>query len=236
MVGQLELPPLLPGTTLAACATILLVGMAALLVLAQSSPNFQIEYSILGASDGQLLSWSLWSGVRQAWEHDAMVLAVVVAVWSGVWPPCKLLLLALCVCPGWGRVDPGWLTRPGREAILAWSALLGKYSLLDVHVLLVTMLAFGIQPLTLCRDGAPAAATHTMSDGRVMAGASHGGVDHAIADGPHAPPQPEPLCTDIGSVRACPLSGAYGFAMLVSAGWVNSPAFSADSAAGIRLV
>ena len=47
------------------------------------------------------------------------------------------------------------LKRSTREAVLTWTARLGKYSLLDVHVLLIAMLAFGLHPLTLCREGFP---------------------------------------------------------------------------------
>lgn len=79
--------PLIRSETIAGAATVLLFGMAAVLMLCQWSPNFQIEYDVLGLGGGQLPAWSLWGGVRQAWEHDAKMMAVVVAIWSGFWPP-----------------------------------------------------------------------------------------------------------------------------------------------------
>lgn len=73
------------------------------------------------------------------WKAGAKELAIMIAIFSGVWPYTKQLVSLLM-----------WLTNPSlvsckkRGSILHWLDLLGKWSMVDVFVLLTTLASFRI--------------------------------------------------------------------------------------------
>jgi hypothetical protein len=82
---------------------------------------------------GDLFKFSLTSSVKDMWQAHVYVLAVLVALCSGVWPYTKLILLAVC-----------WFspTVPRRGQILEWIDVLGKWALVDTFVMTLMLVAF----------------------------------------------------------------------------------------------
>jgi uncharacterized paraquat-inducible protein A len=74
------------------------------------------------------------------WHAKAYTLAILVAVFSGVWPYTKLILM-LCV---W-FLDGKKLSFRARERLLVVLDTLGKWSLLDAYMIVMFIVAFHIQ-------------------------------------------------------------------------------------------
>ena len=69
---------------------------------------------------------TFYGGISSAWNGNARGLAVIVVLFSGIWPYTKNIILALA-----------WylpLTVQRRSSILLWLRRLGKYTLVDVYV------------------------------------------------------------------------------------------------------
>mmetsp|Transcript_48867 Transcript_48867/g.95541 ORF Transcript_48867/g.95541 Transcript_48867/m.95541 type:complete len:1422 (+) Transcript_48867:209-4474(+) len=80
---------------------------------------------------------SLANTVADMWTAKVYPLSVLIALLSGVWPYVKLLAMLFAFAA------PNWVcSEGGRERILVWLDALGKYSLIDAYVLVVTMVAF----------------------------------------------------------------------------------------------
>lgn len=77
--------------------------------------------------------------VMEMWEANAHGLAIMLALFSGVWPYTKLLFtLFLWFAP------PRWVSSKRRGSMLQWLDILGKWSIIDVFVLLMTLVSFRI--------------------------------------------------------------------------------------------
>ena len=75
----------------------------------------------------------------EMWEANAHGLAIMLALFSGVWPYTKLLFtLFLWFAP------PKWVSSKRRGSMLQWLDILGKWSIIDVFVLLMTLVSFRI--------------------------------------------------------------------------------------------
>uniref|UniRef100_A0A7S1FUD1 Uncharacterized protein n=1 Tax=Corethron hystrix TaxID=216773 RepID=A0A7S1FUD1_9STRA len=125
------------------CATIL--GAIALFTVSNSVVGGSVVARIEGrlpGSDASVHTFSFYDcslviTVRDMWQAGVYPLSVLILLLSGVWPYVKLLLMLytfvapLEIC-----------SRERRESIMMWLDMLGKYSLLDVYVLVVTMVAF----------------------------------------------------------------------------------------------
>lgn len=87
-----------------------------------------------------IFEFSVRETITQMWDAGVYPLAVLIGLFSGIWPYFKLLVLLTvlfvpseCICPS------------TRTSILQWLNYLGKYSLLDVFVMVLTMTAFHLQ-------------------------------------------------------------------------------------------
>ena len=73
------------------------------------------------------------------WNAGTRSLAIMIALFSGVWPYTKLLItLFLWVMP------PKLVSSERRGSMLHWLDVLGKWSMVDVFVLLMTLAFFRI--------------------------------------------------------------------------------------------
>jgi hypothetical protein len=81
---------------------------------------------------GNLFKFSLTSSVKDMWQAHVYVLAILVALCSGVWPYTKIILLGVC----W------FYTPPRRGQILEWIDVLGKWALVDTFVMTLMLVAF----------------------------------------------------------------------------------------------
>jgi len=95
---------------------------------------FSQEFNIEG-----FFEFSMAKSMIEMWEAGAKALAVMIAIFSGVWPYTKLLFtLFIWLAP------LKWLSSKRRGKILHWLDLLGKWSMVDVFVLLMTLASFQI--------------------------------------------------------------------------------------------
>lgn len=73
----------------------------------------------------------------EMWNAGARSLAIMIVIFSGVWPYSKqLVTLFLWFAP------PRWVSSKRRGSILSWLDVLGKWSMVDVFVLLMTLASF----------------------------------------------------------------------------------------------
>ena len=122
---------------LASLGCLACVGL--LVVVAQFGLSFAIDTKwhyqvahITSSGAGLSYSYNLWSGVAHLWNDGAAPLAVVVLLWSGVWPYVKLGVLMRVLARADAHGLPPWTGTLSR---------LGRWSLLDVWVVAVTALA-----------------------------------------------------------------------------------------------
>jgi Paraquat-inducible protein A len=106
------------------------VGASVYVVL--SNPN--------GAAQLPSLSdFKLTNSVKEMWDAGAYGLSVLIAIFSGIWPYVKLLLMLF----SW--VSPSKLLAPERRGrILRVVDALGKWSLIDSYVLIMMMVSFRV--------------------------------------------------------------------------------------------
>mmetsp|Transcript_1338 Transcript_1338/g.1866 ORF Transcript_1338/g.1866 Transcript_1338/m.1866 type:complete len:479 (-) Transcript_1338:119-1555(-) len=81
-----------------------------------------------------LFTVSIFSSVSKLWEAKSYPLAILIFITSICWPYLKL---ALCIF--------SWATPAGshrRESLIEWLDALGKWSFVDIFVLMVVMVAF----------------------------------------------------------------------------------------------
>lgn len=84
-----------------------------------------------------VFSFGLASTVNDMWDAKVYALAALIAFFSGAWPYIKLMtMLAMWVLP------PSIVTPPTRENVFIWLDILGKWSLIDVNVMVMMMVAF----------------------------------------------------------------------------------------------
>jgi hypothetical protein len=84
-----------------------------------------------------LFDFSLANSVQDMWNAKVYALSILIAVFSGIWPYVKLLLLTVC----W-LVPPTRIGILHRERILLLLDALGKCSLVDSFVMILMMVAF----------------------------------------------------------------------------------------------
>lgn len=83
--------------------------------------------------------FSMAKSTLEMWQAGAKGLAIMIVMFSGVWPYSKLLVtLFIWFAP------PKWLSSKRRGKILHWLDVLGKWSVVDVFVLLMTLASFNI--------------------------------------------------------------------------------------------
>jgi len=112
-------------------------------------PNAGLEGGAEVLHLGNLFKFSLTSSVKDMWQAHVYVLAVLVALCSGVWPYTKLILLGVC----W------FYTPPKRGQILEWIDVLGKWALVDTFVMTLMLVAFHFDVTVGDATGDPHAAS-----------------------------------------------------------------------------
>jgi paraquat-inducible protein A len=98
---------------------------------------------------GQAETYSLVGGIRQLWEHGEVGLAIIIGVFSLVFPLVKNALLVAATT----TLLP--LTAAHRRTLHAFAAKTGKYSMLDVFVVavLVVVVKLGKSTEVVVRSG-----------------------------------------------------------------------------------
>ena len=102
-----------------------------------------LNFSIVGSSyspEEPLFVFSLGNTVREMWRAGVYPLAVLIAFFSGAWPYAKLVLMLVAWLTPARAISPR-----RRESILIWLDFLGKYSLVDIFVLVLMIAAFHVQ-------------------------------------------------------------------------------------------
>ena len=84
-----------------------------------------------------LIDFSLVNSVHDMWLAGSEVLSFVIAVFSGVWPYLKLILMLISFC-----LPTSILSYKRREKILLILDATGKFSFLDCYVMLMMIVAF----------------------------------------------------------------------------------------------
>ena len=116
---------------------LLIVLSMALLVIGLMLPLMDIEKKVLFKKYHN--TYSVVTGVQNLWQDKQYVLAAIIFFWSVVFPIAKLFGLALI-----------WAVRMPAEQIkklLHWLGILGKWSMLDVFVVAVMIVAVKMKPL-----------------------------------------------------------------------------------------
>ena len=78
-------------------------------------------------------------GARDLWKHNARFLAVLLVLWSGVWPHVKLVALLFILHTG--------IKFPKTVRAIEW---LGRWAFLDVYFVVLVTLCFSIDPVKAC--------------------------------------------------------------------------------------
>ena len=83
--------------------------------------------------------YSVWGGILNLWDQHEQALAVLIFFFSIIFPIVKLLALAII-----------WFARlseRGRERLLHWLGVLGKWSMLDVFIVAILIVLIKLGPL-----------------------------------------------------------------------------------------
>ena len=84
-----------------------------------------------------IYSFSLGSSLTDMWTACAIVLATLIGTFSGCWPYIKLLLMGVVWC-----LPPHTLSIKTRGVFIQLLDIMGKWSLIDLYVLVMSMIAF----------------------------------------------------------------------------------------------
>lgn len=97
-------------------------------------PNQVDKHGVLAFKD-DVFNFTLITSLKHFWKGGAYGLAVLIGVFSGLWPYVKLLtMVVLWFVPA---------TEKLRGKLLHWLDVLGKWSLVDAYVLCLMAVAFG---------------------------------------------------------------------------------------------
>lgn len=132
--------PILPFLVRYGILLILLVNIA--LFIASNTSLGASVYLLVKTPTGttqfpSLFNFSLGNSVRDMWNAKVYALSILIALFSGVWPYTKLVLMIICWC-----VPAGILSIRRRGHILIMLDAMGKWSLIDTFVLMMMMVAF----------------------------------------------------------------------------------------------
>jgi uncharacterized paraquat-inducible protein A len=85
----------------------------------------------------KFFEFSMARSTVDIWNAGGRELAVIIVIFSGIWPYTKQLMsLVVWFMP------PSRLSVSRRESILLWLDRLGKWSMIDIFVLVVSIAAF----------------------------------------------------------------------------------------------
>ncbi len=91
------------------------------------------------AEFGNERSLSLLGGIQSLWDSGHAALGIVVFIFTIVFPPLKLIATILVAAP------VSFLSNASRSMLRKWIAHLGKWSLLDVFVIAILIVALKVQ-------------------------------------------------------------------------------------------
>jgi len=122
---------------------IIIIGNVALFLSGHLSLGAQVDMTIDIAGEAlmlpKLFEFSLAGSVRDMWKNGAKELAVFIAIFSGVWPYTKqTITFFLWFAP------TKWVSVQKRGSILLWLDTLGKWSFVDIFVLIMSLVGFRI--------------------------------------------------------------------------------------------
>eukprot|EP01062_Namystynia_karyoxenos_P037343 TRINITY_DN2718_c1_g1_i1.p1 TRINITY_DN2718_c1_g1~~TRINITY_DN2718_c1_g1_i1.p1 ORF type:complete len:1526 (+),score=574.62 TRINITY_DN2718_c1_g1_i1:565-4578(+) len=118
-----------------------LLGTIAMFISGHVTIGASVDLSITFAGESlplrEFAKFSLGRSIKDMWHAGAIPLAVLVGSFSGLWPYIKVLLLIYAWVMPERRLGPR-----ARERLLERLDKLGKWSLIDVFVLTMTMVGF----------------------------------------------------------------------------------------------
>lgn len=119
-----------------------LTGNAAMFLCSNTGIGCEVRLSL--TADGQdavmlpaIFPFSLVSSVKDMWTGQSYGMALLIAVFSGIWPYTKLLVMQMCWFAPTRRMSS---TR--RQQLLDFLDAFGKWSLVDSFVMVLFMTAF----------------------------------------------------------------------------------------------
>jgi hypothetical protein len=103
-----------------------------------ASVNVNLQLAELNVTIPPVFDFSLGNSIRDMWSAEVYPLALLILVFSGIWPYAKLVMMLCCWFIPPGRCLPVKRRGMWLEALDA----LGKWSLIDTFVLVMMMVAF----------------------------------------------------------------------------------------------
>ena len=85
----------------------------------------------------RVFEFSMWQTIKDMWDAKTYYLSLLIAVWSGIWPYLKALLLLLT----W-ILPPKYLSVGKRRLIITIISILAKWALCDIYLLVFFDVAF----------------------------------------------------------------------------------------------
>jgi hypothetical protein len=122
---------------------LVIIGNVGLFLSGHLSLGAQVDLIIDIAGEAltlpKLFEFSLAGSVRDMWQNGAKELAVFISIFSGIWPYTKqTITFFLWFAP------TKWVTVQKRGSILLWLDALGKWSFVDIFVLIMSLVGFRI--------------------------------------------------------------------------------------------
>ena len=91
----------------------------------------------------ELFVFSMAESIQDMWDAGAKELAILILIFSGIWPYTKqLAVLMLWFLP------PRLVSVARRESIFVWLDILGKWSFVDIFVLILSLSSFRVAIMT----------------------------------------------------------------------------------------
>lgn len=120
---------------------IIILGNIAMFVSGHMDIAADVAVSIRVAGEDftldQFFSFSIIESTIDMWEAGTKEMAIFILVFSGVWPYVKQILSLIC----W-VIPPSWLSISTRGSVYIWLDILAKWSMVDIFVVLLYMIAF----------------------------------------------------------------------------------------------
>eukprot|EP01052_Picozoa_sp_SAG31_P004651 SAG31_NODE_195_length_20708_cov_9.627638_5_plen_422_part_00 len=196
MSAKLIESPLWRDVTVCVCTALI-----ALLLVSQQLPNLQVEFSLFLEGSSDIAPYTLWGLIQQIGGANAWPLAVGLTLWSGVWPILKLVIMVLGILD----VLPVASLKQ-RDRILQVTAHLGKWSMLDVYVMLTVAISLRLDPVTFCEPVETGIVSTIRDDLKDV-------TLEAIGAKPISSSSSSADCFNLGWVKVQPQSGILLFAL-----------------------
>lgn len=122
---------------------LVIVATITAFIASNLSTGAGVDLKVRGVDGSTILSlpdittFSLGKTVGEMYHAKVYTLMLLVLVFSGVWPYIKLIMMLV----SW-LLPEQYLSLKRRESLLIWLDALGKYSLVDSYVLVLTLVSF----------------------------------------------------------------------------------------------